>query len=196
MADLAETVSELSQMRRNLQPDILTGLRDQRATYVDRLKRVAQETFARHDLLPGTTISNPSMLQYGRRGRLQTVYPKDRFSMYVRNFEVPGGSVVAFPLKTVGVSIDGIPIIDPELDKSSYTVAHLPDVDGNNIHEYCPSKMRTDLVFTVDAEDYVTVDGMNRVTAAEYVLFDSIVTEFEHFAFPTTKSADNTLIEV
>jgi hypothetical protein len=179
MRDLQNDIDELSAMSRELNPETLKELRGESGGYVERLTRVAERTFARGDLLGGTTVQNPSFLVENKKRRYEKVFPDKIFAMYVRNIELRNGYFVAFPLRTIGVSINNVPVVEPPLNKDNYTVAYLPK--SQNQHEiYIPSDMSVEFMFNVDSSDSVTINGLNPVTPAEFAIFDSVVCEFEH----------------
>ena len=177
--DMHEKVGELSAMNRDLSSSCLGELRGSAGGYSKRLDLVAEKTFRRGDLMRGTTVSRPSVLKYGARGRLIKQATPIGFRMYVRNIPTTQGNLVIFGMHTIGATYEGTPIIDTE-QEGSYTVAHIPD--NGTFDLYNPADMKTDLLFTVDSFDLVTVNGQNPVTAQEYQLFDEIVQEFERRA--------------
>ena len=97
---------------------------------------------------------------------------------FMRNIPTPEGNLVTFPRKTVGITREGQPIVDPEAE-NCYSIVHVPNVNGHSGELYKLEKMTIDMAFTVDQDNLVTVDGLNLASAAEYALFDSIVGEFE-----------------
>ena len=173
-------VGVLSVMNRELSEATKDALKGVSGGYVDRLNKVAQDTYLRGDWVSGTTISRPSIVMYGEKHRLRTEIMPPGFTMYVREIETPEGYLVMFPMHTIGMTKEGTPVINPSEDKG-YTIAHLPAVElGSDL--YNPAEMKADLIFTVDRDNLVTVNGMNPVTATEFTLFDDIVCEFERRA--------------
>lgn len=177
MSEVNTEVGVLSKMNRELSNSTLEELKGTSGKYAERLKRVADATFMRGDLLGGTTIGGPSVLAYGRKNRLREVNVKR--AMYVRDMKTPEGTLTMFPLHIVGVTNEGVPIIDTDTE-GSYAVVHIPN--GSQSDRHNPAGMVIDLAFTVDEDNLVTVNGQNTVTADEYELFDSIVREFERRA--------------
>ena len=177
MSNPAEQVGELSCMKRELNGETLAGLEGNRGKYAERLQAVADATFMNGRYVPGTTIGGPGALVRGRRGRLR-VETVQR-AMYVREMLTPEGVISMFPLHTEGITQDGRPIIDPSTE-GSYTVLHRPD--GRSRPTHSPHEMIADLIFTVDADNLVTIAGQTVATAEERELFDAIVVEFERLA--------------
>jgi hypothetical protein len=176
MSDISFEIGQLSQMNMELNKETLDTLRGNKGKYAQRLGEVATRTFRRSNLLSGTTTGGPSVLAYGMKNRLQVTQVADRFSMYVREMPTPHGRLVMFPLHTIGLTVEGTPIIDPKVE-GSYSVLHTPKT--NSHHPYNPADMKADMAFTVDADNLVTVNGQNTATIQELVLFDRIVTELE-----------------
>jgi hypothetical protein len=177
-------VGELSLMKSSSTVSDIESLRGNSGKYVNRLSSVADATRLRGDLLGGTTISRPAVIAQGHRNRLQREVMPIGFAMYVREIETPVGRLVMFPMHTVGVTNEGRMIIDPALNKESYSIAHVVHESNDWSHGYfSPADSVVDLVFTVDSDNLVTTNGMNPVTADEYRLFDEIVCEFEQRAF-------------
>lgn len=177
MSEVVNEIGTLSRMKRELSNSSIEELKGTNTKYAERLKRVADATFMRSNLLDGTTIGGPSVLTYGRLGRLKEATAPG--AMYVRRMETPEGTLIMFPMHILGISGDGVPIIDP-LTEASYSVVHVPG-EGKS-YECSPLRMVVDLTFTVDEFNLVTVNGQNTVTPEEYELFDSIVCEFERRA--------------
>lgn len=177
MSEINAEVGELSKMKRELSADSLEYLKGDPGKYVDRLTAVADATFGKSRLLSGTLNGSPSVLTHGRRGRLREVrVPR---GMYFREMKTPEGTLSMFPLHIIGLTNEGVPIIDPDVE-GSYAVVHIPA--GSDSQSYEPANMSVDMAFTVDQDNLVTVDGQNTVTAEEYALFDAVVNEFERRA--------------
>ncbi len=183
MRDPVVEVGELSVMRRELNNATIQELRGESGKYVDRLRKVAEVPTSTSGLLGGTNISRPSILRYGKFNRLEVETMPISFSMNVREIPTAEGYLVVFPMHTIGISLEGTPIIDPSSGQDSVTVVHVPTRDGGWTETQNPAGMKVDLAFTVGQENTVTVNGMNTVTATEYALFDSIVCEFERRAY-------------
>jgi hypothetical protein len=179
MSETLNTVAELSRMKRALNASTLEALRGPSEKYAERLKTVADKTFMNGRHVGGTTIGRPSVLSYSRRGRLIETCTEAGFGMYVRNIPTPEGVLTMFPLHTLGISAEGVPIIDPTIE-GSYSVVHIPHGVESDLHN--PAGMRVDLAFTVDRDNLVTTNGQNTASVQEYELFDAIVTEFERRA--------------
>jgi hypothetical protein len=177
MTNARETVGELSKMNRELNRDTLVGLEGNREGYATRLKAVADHTFMNGRNVRGTTIGAPGILTLDKRGRTREIDAKT--SMYVREIYTPEGKLSMFPFHIIAVSYNGTPIIDPDIE-GSYSVVHLPKIEGQSQSVHDPCDMRADLTFTVDRDNLITVDGN---TAVEIALFDDIVEEFERLAY-------------
>ena len=175
MSEVNITIGTLSTMRKDLSERALESLKGQSTKYAKRLGDVAIKTTNRSDLLDGTTINRPSILAYtGRRRIVRKIMPD--FVMNIRSMPTPEGILTSFPLHILGITREGTPIIDPAI-RDSYSVVHIPSESDSD--RYNPVGMLTDLAFTVDTDNLVTVNGQNTVTIQEYNLFDKIVTEFE-----------------
>lgn len=174
-----EKINQLSEMRRTLARNVTEDLRGDSGRYLDRLTAVAERSFMRGHLVGGTTISRPSILTHGKRGRLTTETMAPGFSMYVRDIPTEHGFLVIFPMRTVDISEEGTPVIELPGDEKFYTVAHVPKNPNGGTEKFNPAGMTVDLAFTVDCDNYITVNGLNAVTAEEHTLFDEIVCEFE-----------------
>lgn len=181
MTEALNKVAELSRMRRELNNQTLEALKDPNKKYAERLKAVASKTFMNGLHVGGTTIGGPSVLAYGRKGRLvekSVSSVRKNFGMYVRDIPTPEGRLTMFPLHTLAISGEGTPIIDPTIE-GSYTVVHTPTGVKSDRHN--PFGMKADLAFTVDQDNLITVNG-NTANVQEIELFDAIVNEYERLA--------------
>lgn len=178
IGEAAEQVGELSRMKRELNGETLASLEGNRGKYAERLQAVADATFRNGRHVGGTTIGGPSALVRNKRGRIRQEVLRGT-AMYVREMPTPEGVISMFPLHTEGMTQDGRPIIDPSIE-GSYTVLHRPE--GRLRVAHSPHEMIADLIFTVDADNLVTIAGQTVATAQERELFDAIVVEFERLA--------------
>lgn len=181
MAEALNEIAELSRMKRELNLQTLEALKGPTGKYAERLEAVADKTFMNGKYVGGTTIGGPSVLAYGRKGRLVETPVRSvrkNFGMYVRNIPTPEGKLTMFPLHTLGVSGEGTPIIDPAIE-GSYTVVHIPASVESDSHN--PLGMKVDLAFNVDQDNLITVNG-NTATVQEIELFDAVVNEYERLA--------------
>ena len=177
MAEVLDTVSQLSWMRRNLGSVTLEALRNDKGGYVERLKDVADRSFMYGQRLGGTTTASPSVLAFGPRSRVREQVLKGH-AMFHREMPTSEGRLVMFPLKVVALSQDSIPIIDPNALNDSYSIVHAPN-DSRGFSRYSPAQTRIDMAFSVDNDNLVTVNGASRATVQEHILFDQLVNEFE-----------------
>lgn len=177
MGNIIERVGELSTMNKDLSAQTLEEFRGQVDKFADRLKKVQEVPIWQRPALRGTHITNPRVLAYNNRGRLEELVLRDPNGMSVSHLLTAEGNLVLMPLHVIGATSDGRPVVDPGV-KGSFSIAHALFISGNDFLD--AARMRTDLIFTADADNLVTVNGQNPVTAEEYALFDQIVQEFEH----------------
>ncbi len=167
-------VAELSLLNTDLDEVTKKELKGPNGEYVERLGKIR-----RGPLLGGTNISSPSAVVLDHRHRTH-IEVMSGFHMDVPVVETPEGTLLIFPLRTIGLTGDFRPIIDKPGKPGCYTVAHAPfSLNPSRGDIYSPANLKVDLLFSVDSDDLVTLNGIDTPTAEEYELFDSIVKEFE-----------------
>jgi len=185
MTDTLELVGELSQMRRTLSQETQESLRGESGNFVRRLGRVTWGN-GESGSVGGTNISRPSLMipQSGsRRPGLEVMPPGYSFSVF--NIRMPQGNLVALPLRIIGLTDEGTPIIDPE-DTESFSIIHVPNGPELITEIHNPGGIvGVDLAFSVDKYDRVDVCGKTTMNSAEYGLFCDIVQEFEARSGPS-----------